>query len=814
MKKRGFFLLLLILFSCVLPVSAVSQNITMNMSSQSLSQSSFNAFSAKVYNQTWLDFNGINNSILIPNKNYLSPAYNQNTTTFLISFVIKENSGGDFSDGRRYLFSKGAINDYEYELAISNSTSRSIYFMEFSKDGSSSNTLNVVTNYTTNQLYNIIICFNGTKITGYVNGNSLYSLGISKLWGNGSANLLIAKRDTTSYLNASVYEFEILNQTLAPLQARELYQNSKAGSNLTYIPVLMHHNVGNPADSGNNVNETQLRQELDFLNTSGYKTITDREYYNWTQNQGFVMPARPIIFIWDDGYISIINNASRIMAEYGYKGVSAIITSSVGFGGFMSWENISKLINFYNWSIASHSDTHCSMAGTTWGSCISNCLCNTTDTLQGNLSLSKSKIIVNTNFTPITFIHPYNDWNVSTMNNCSLNYSLCFGFGYSPDKAEYINKNSGTYNGDLRRISILNTTTISELNNALNFTLSLNKLLYYKFNENNGTIVYDTSGNVLNGTISGATWNNDNVLLTLAESIDYTVDRTLGIFTLLNTAYKYAFGLLSMCTETWTCSSWSACFSGTQTRTCTDANSCGTTMTKPIVSQSCVVSGTAEVTTTPPVPVSPNVPVEVNINNSNLDLTKITINVLQAISNFSLNVTKVDIVQTEAGLPIGQPYQAFRIDTITSDSSISNATINFKVNKTWLSSKNGVFNDVSLYRKPTASTQWFHLATTLVNNDSNYYYFSSLSPGFSTFAIFLGKYECQQGDKRCLDNGVQLCLSNSTWAVADKCNFGCDNGECKEISLSFILYISIIAVVSLAIIFVLYSLFRKRKREK
>jgi len=41
------------------------------------------------------------------------------------------------------------------------------------------------------------------------------------------------------------------------------------------------------------------------------------------------------------------------------------------------------------------------------------------------------------------------------------------------------------------------------------------------------------------------------------------------------------------CTESWTCSAFSACTNGTQTRTCTDANTCGTTTSRPALSQSC-----------------------------------------------------------------------------------------------------------------------------------------------------------------------------------------------------------------------------------
>jgi len=44
------------------------------------------------------------------------------------------------------------------------------------------------------------------------------------------------------------------------------------------------------------------------------------------------------------------------------------------------------------------------------------------------------------------------------------------------------------------------------------------------------------------------------------------------------------------CTESWTCGDWSVCANSQQTRTCTDANSCGTTASRPAETQSCTVS--------------------------------------------------------------------------------------------------------------------------------------------------------------------------------------------------------------------------------
>jgi len=44
------------------------------------------------------------------------------------------------------------------------------------------------------------------------------------------------------------------------------------------------------------------------------------------------------------------------------------------------------------------------------------------------------------------------------------------------------------------------------------------------------------------------------------------------------------------CTENWSCSGWSSCVEGKQTRTCNDSNKCGTTKSKPSETRSCEVA--------------------------------------------------------------------------------------------------------------------------------------------------------------------------------------------------------------------------------
>ncbi len=69
---------------------------------------------------------------------------------------------------------------------------------------------------------------------------------------------------------------------------------------------------------------------------------------------------------------------------------------------------------------------------------------------------------------------------------------------------------------------------------------NLDEALRYNVNENNGTILYDSSGNSKNGVITGATWANDGVLNTLTAAVDYTLGTTTGLFTIVNDDYLFS----------------------------------------------------------------------------------------------------------------------------------------------------------------------------------------------------------------------------------------------------------------------------------
>ena len=101
----------------------------------------------------------------------------------------------------------------------------------------------------------------------------------------------------------------------------------------------------------------------------------------------------------------------------------------------------------------------------------------------------------------------------------------------------------------------------------------------------------------------------------------------------------------------------------------------------------------------------------------------------------------VDLLNGQSSLTTGSPsgsvyqYLDVWIDNSTSAApeEFSNATISFKVNKTWIQNNNINISSIVLNRYNNGV--WTALPTTLTSQDVNYLYFTAKTPGFSPFAI-------------------------------------------------------------------------------
>jgi peptidoglycan/xylan/chitin deacetylase (PgdA/CDA1 family) len=73
--------------------------------------------------------------------------------------------------------------------------------------------------------------------------------------------------------------------------------------------------------------------------------------------KGAVLPPRPIVISFDDGDISVSQNAFPIMQEMGFTGVIYLVGNYIGTQGYMDVEQI-QILNHNGWEIGSHSMSH------------------------------------------------------------------------------------------------------------------------------------------------------------------------------------------------------------------------------------------------------------------------------------------------------------------------------------------------------------------------------------------------------------------------------------------------------------------------
>ncbi len=317
-----------------------------------------------------------------------------------------------------------------------------------------------------------------------------------------------------------------------------------------------------------------------------------------------------------------------------------------------------------------------------------------------------------------------------------------------------------------------------------------------------------------------------------------------------NTAYNFDginYDYLPLaCAENWVCS-WGSCTNYIQTYTCTDTNLCQTYKSKPSSDGSTQSCGTVDLGghiaqssggggggssfISPAVNVTPSKPVEITINNSNMDLNSLVLNVKKAVANSTVNITKINstLYNQLIGLPIGRLYQAFIIEPGISNSNIINATINFRINKTWLAENNITFHynkekfwllednivgNIILYRNPDGANAWFPLTTNYSYQDNESYHFYAYSTGFSTFAIFLNKYDCLPNSARCDNSEVQVCLGNSTWLVTEHCTYGCQGRVCSTGFFQSDQFYTVLVTMILGSIIIVLILLRKKFKGK
>lgn len=125
------------------------------------------------------------------------------------------------------------------------------------------------------------------------------------------------------------------------------------------IPVLEYHKVDPEATDAArryNVTTEEFTEQLDYLQSEGYTTITIMDLLRAKKGKG-TLPERPIILTFDDGYEDNYTTLLPILEERGLKAVVFMVTNDIGRKGYLSWGELRDM-QARGIEIGSHTANH------------------------------------------------------------------------------------------------------------------------------------------------------------------------------------------------------------------------------------------------------------------------------------------------------------------------------------------------------------------------------------------------------------------------------------------------------------------------
>ena len=123
------------------------------------------------------------------------------------------------------------------------------------------------------------------------------------------------------------------------------------------VPILLYHHVSDVENLNRYyVSPTDFRAQMESLKDWGYTAIPMSLLVE-ALISGAELPQRPIVITFDDGDLSVYENAFPIMQELGFVGVLYIVSNRLKSEGFVNAEQLGEMIAV-GWEVGSHSLSH------------------------------------------------------------------------------------------------------------------------------------------------------------------------------------------------------------------------------------------------------------------------------------------------------------------------------------------------------------------------------------------------------------------------------------------------------------------------
>ncbi|MBP1763545.1 MAG: polysaccharide deacetylase [Firmicutes bacterium] len=125
------------------------------------------------------------------------------------------------------------------------------------------------------------------------------------------------------------------------------------------VPILAYHMVGSEEDRYS-VSAEEFDRQMDYFAKKGYTAVSLQELADGFAGK-IVLPPKPVVITFDDGYNDNYLIALPIMEKHGMKGTVFVVAGQVGQGQYLSWDQI-RALQERGTEIGSHTMSHVALS--------------------------------------------------------------------------------------------------------------------------------------------------------------------------------------------------------------------------------------------------------------------------------------------------------------------------------------------------------------------------------------------------------------------------------------------------------------------